>query len=253
MRIVSAGATDPGRKRANNEDAFLVMEGIQLFAVADGVGGREGGEIASAIAVDTLREAVPDLLGASDRTPAAGTGTDADREPAALRYAVSLANRRILDTMEQRTELAGMGTTLTALLVSRSRIHLIHLGDSRAYLLRSAKLRQLSDDHSLVAEQVKAGVMTPTQARTSAHRHVITRALGINEVVAPDLRRESVKAGDVFLLCSDGLTEMIDDRTIATLLKKSPPAEAVQKLIAAANKAGGVDNITAVVVQVLEA
>jgi len=252
MRTASAGATDPGRKRANNEDAFLVLENVRLFAVADGVGGREGGEIASALAVDTLRETLPDLLGSSDRTPPAGVSADGSREPGALRNAVSLANRRILETVQQRPELSGMGTTLTALLLSGPAAHFIHAGDSRVYLLRSGKFRQLSDDHSLVAEQVRAGVMTKEQARRSTHRHVITRALGVQEEVAPDLWKEPVKAGDVYLLCSDGLTEMVQDKRIAAVLKKAEPVEAVKQLIAAANEAGGVDNITAVVIKVLE-
>ena len=253
MKISSAGATDPGRKRANNEDAFLMLENAGLFAVADGVGGREGGEIASSIAVDTLREAVPDLLGQGDRTPPAGTGYGAEREAAALRYAVSLANRRVLEEVRQRPELEGMGTTVTALLFSKTSVHLIHIGDSRAYLLRSGTLRQISDDHSFVAQQVKAGIMTAKQAKASAHRHVITRALGIHEETAPDLREEAVHAGDVYLLCSDGLTEMVEDRAIAKILKQSSPADAVDRLIAAANAKGGVDNITAVVVKVLAA
>jgi len=252
MRTEAAGATDPGRKRPNNEDAFLVLEGARLFAVADGVGGREGGEVASAIAVDTLREAVPDQLGASDRTPPAGVVHPTERETSALRYAVSLANRGILDAVRRRPELSGMGTTLTALLLSGSDAHLVHAGDSRAYRLRSGRLRQLSEDHSLVSEQVKAGIMTRAQARRSAHRHVITRALGIQEEVAPDLWKESLQPGDVFLLCSDGLTEMVDDKEITRILKASGPGDAVVALIAAANEAGGADNITAVVVKVLE-
>lgn len=252
MRTESAGATDPGRKRANNEDSFLVLDKAHIFAVADGIGGREGGEIASAMAVDTLREAVPDLLGSSDRTPPAGVADAGEREPSALRYAVSLANRSIIDAVRQRPGLAGMGTTLTALLLASTGAHLVHAGDSRAYRLRSGTLRQLSEDHSVVAEQIKAGVLTRAQARRSAHRHVITRALGIQEEIAPDLWKESLRAGDIFLLCSDGLTEMVNDKEIAKILKDSAPGKAVTKLIAAANKAGGADNITAVIVKVLE-
>lgn len=251
MRIISAGATDRGRKRTNNEDSFLALDGMHLFAVADGVGGNEGGEEASGIAVETLREVVPDMLAAGDRTPPAGAGRGADREPAALRYAVTLANRRILDAAALKPALAGMGTTLTTLLLSGSRAILAHIGDSRAYLLRSGRLRQLTDDHSLVAEQVKAGLLTPEQARTSSHRNVITRALGIGEDVAPDVQELVLQPGDRLLLCSDGLTEMVLDRDIAKVLAKHPPAQAVRKLIDAANASGGVDNITAVVVKVL--
>lgn len=251
MRIISAGATDPGRKRANNEDSFLVLDSMRLFAVADGVGGHEGGEVASSITVDTLREVVPDMLAQGDRTPPSGASRGTDREPAALRYAVSLANRRILEAAAQKPSLAGMGTTLTVLLLSGSRGIVAHLGDSRAYLLRSGRLRQLTEDHSLVAEQVKAGLLTPEQARTSSHRNVITRALGIKDDAAPDLRELALQPGDRFLLCSDGLTEMVGDKEISRVLAKHPPDLAVRKLIDAANTAGGVDNITAVIVKIL--
>ncbi len=251
MRISFAGATDRGRKRANNEDAYLAADDFRLFAVADGVGGHEGGEVASGIAVETLREVVPAMLASGDRTPPAESGQGADREPAALRYAVSLANSRILDTASRRPGLAGMGTTLTALLLAGSRAVLVHIGDSRAYLLRSGRLRQLTDDHSLVAEQVKAGLLTPGQARTSSHRNVITRALGIGPEAAPDVLSAALQPGDRLLLCSDGLTEMVADREIARLLAKHPPEQAVRKLIDAANAAGGADNITAVAVKVL--
>lgn len=252
MRTRSAGATDRGRKRTNNEDAFLVLEKLHLFAVADGVGGREGGEIASSLAVDTLRETVPDYLGASDRTPPTASMVGEARAPSALRLAVSSANRRIIETARERPELSGMGTTLTALILFGSDAHLIHIGDSRAYLLRAGTLLQLSSDHTFVAEQVKAGVLTPDQAHTSIYRHVITRALGIAEEAGPDLSREPAQAGDIYLLCSDGLTEMVDDREIAKILEDADPSNAVARLINAANAAGGVDNITAVVVKVLE-
>jgi serine/threonine protein phosphatase PrpC len=252
MWILSAGATDRGKRRANNEDSFLVRNEQRLFAVADGVGGQEGGEIASAIAVDTLREAVPDLLGAGDRTPPAELASASGREAAVLRYAVSLAHERIIEAVLERPGLSGMATTLTAVLFSKDSVHLIHIGDSRAYLLRAGGLRQLSNDHTIVAEQVKAGVLTPEQARRSIHRHVITRALGGQGEAQPDLLTETVQQDDIYLLCSDGLTEMVEDREIGKILKDADPGEAVTRLLGAANEAGGVDNITAVVVKVLE-
>ncbi len=252
MKILSFGDSDRGRKRANNEDSFLVSDEFSLYAVADGVGGREGGEIASRVAVETLRETVPDLLGAGDRTPPAGIGAEGDPEAAALRYAVSLANRKIRELSERTPELEGMGTTLTALLFSQGRAFVAHIGDSRAYLLRSGKLAQITRDHSLVAEQMRAGRLTPAQARSSPYRHVITRALGIEPEVETDVEKRPVGRGDVFLLCSDGLTEMVDDREIGRILRKDVPDGVVGKLIAAANGKGGVDNITAVVVKVVE-
>ncbi len=252
LTLSSAGASDTGKKRANNEDSFLALEELRLFAVADGVGGQAGGEVASRIAVDTLRETLPDLLGNGDRTPPAGSLNDTSREAAALRAAAALANRNILATVQERPDLAGMGTTLTALLLAGTRAHIVHAGDSRAYLLRSGKLLQLTSDHSLVAEQVGAGLLTPAQAHASPLRHVITRALGATAAVEPDLLDQDVRKNDVFLLCSDGLTEMVDDRKIGTILGSLAPDAAVKKLIDAANAAGGVDNITVVVVKVLE-
>ncbi|MDH4161973.1 MAG: Stp1/IreP family PP2C-type Ser/Thr phosphatase [Nitrospirota bacterium] len=252
MRLLSHGATDRGRNRANNEDACLVDNSLGLFAVADGVGGLARGEVASNLAVETLREAVPDMLGSGDRTPPAETAAGADPVASALRYAVTLANRRILEAAEDTPARAGMGTTLTALLFSGRRAVIAHIGDSRAYRLRHTAFQQLTEDHSAVAEQVKAGVLTPAQARTSAHRHVITRALGLDESGFPDISSHEVKTGDVYLLCTDGLTEMVENDGIRKILASPSPATAAKMLVDAANRAGGVDNITAVVVRVIE-
>ena len=253
MKILSFGATDPGKKRANNEDAYLVNDGLWLYAVADGVGGGEAGEVASRIAVDTIAGAIPDLLGDKDRTPPSEVRSGDVPELAAFRNAVRLANRNIREEAGKDPSRTGMGTTLTALLLARKRAFLAHIGDSRAYLLRAGKLEQLLNDHSVVAEQVRSGLLTPAQARTSPYRHVITRALGIDEEAAPDLAERSVFENDSFLLCSDGLTEMVDDQEIGRILSGASPRDAVKKLIDAANERGGVDNITAVVVKVLEA
>jgi len=251
MKIVSFGATDPGRKRANNEDSYLVNDELRLYAVADGVGGSEAGEVASRIAVDTIAGTMPDLLGDKDRTPPAETRADDVPELAAFRLAVQLANRTIIEEAAKDPARTGMGTTLTALFVARKRAFLAHIGDSRAYRLRSGTLVQLTNDHSVVAEQVRSGLITAAQARTSPYRHVITRALGIDREAAPDLMEQPLKPGDLFLLCSDGVTEMVGDGEINRILSGSAPRDAAQKLIAAANKQGGVDNITAVVVQVV--
>jgi len=253
MKILSFGATDPGKKRANNEDSYLVNDELRLYAVADGVGGSEAGEVASRIAVDTIASAMPDLLGDKDRTPPAGSRSGDVAELAAFRNAVLLANRNIIEEAGKDPARTGMGTTLTALFLARKRAFLAHIGDSRAYRLRAGALAQLTNDHSVVAEQVRSGILTPVQARKSPYRHVITRALGIDPEAAPDLMEHTVQPGDRYLLCSDGLTEMVGDGDIGRILAGSAPREAAQKLIDAANEQGGVDNITAVVVQVIEA
>jgi serine/threonine protein phosphatase PrpC len=210
--------------------------------------------VASRIAVETLAKAMPDLLREKDRTPPAGRVRADAPSGSALREAVFLANRAINQQRSQDPGLANMGTTLTALLLRDKQAFIAHIGDSRAYLFRAGKLLQLTDDHSFVAEQVRAGTFTLEQARSSPYRHVITRALGIAEEAKADLTNHALKEDDRFLLCTDGLTEMVADAGIARFLAtSSSPQDAVQKLLAAANERGGVDNITAVVVWVTEA
>lgn len=249
MEIISFGGTHAGKKRANNEDAYLLNDEFCLYAVADGIGGSEGGEVASRIAVETLAAATRDLLAGSPRDFSSDAG--GSKELSALRSAMDRANRNIREERSRRSDLAEMGTTLTAFFFKEGRAYLIHIGDSRAYLFRSGNLRQVSIDHSLVSEFVRAGRLKPEQARISPYRHVITRALGTGDDVVPDSSMEGVQQGDTFLLCTDGLTEMVSDEEIANILATHAPREAVQGLIDAANREGGVDNITAVVVQVV--
>lgn len=248
MKILAAGKTDKGKTRKNNEDAFLVEDGLRLFAVADGIGGHQGGEVASRMAVETLREAAgipaPEK---NEKSP----DRDAGMIRAALKKGFELGNARILDAAARDKRLNGMGTTLTALFVTERSAHLAHIGDSRAYLLRQETLEQVSEDHTVVAEQIRAGVITPMQAKRSTYRHVITRALGIDPQIQVDQRTIELRENDVFLLCSDGLTEMVEDHEIARILRNTPSA-AAENLIAAANSRGGVDNITVVVLKIEE-
>jgi protein phosphatase len=252
MKLLSFGSTDTGRSRPLNEDAFLMNDAACLYAVADGIGGHEGGEIASRIAIETLFEVMPDMLGDKARTPPVGFSEQAGQEISALRYALLLANKRIRDYGEHAHAIARMGTTLTALLFAKSSAFLAHIGDSRAYRMRERRLEQLSKDHSVVAEQVRAGTLRPEQARTSSYRHVITRALGVEETIAPEITSVPLLKNDIFLLCTDGLTEMVSDGDIERILSDSAPRTAVGSLIDMANQAGGADNITAVVVHVQE-
>lgn len=252
MKITSFGGTDPGKKRSNNEDAYLLNDKLCLYAVADGIGGNEGGEVASRIAMETFEEAMPDLLGDTNRTPPSGVLLNTDPRLSALRQVITLSNRKLRRAREQDPVLSGMGTTLTALLLRKDRAYIAQIGDSRAYLLRAGKLTQLTSDHSYVAEQVAAGILTLKQARLSPYRHVITRALGIDDEAQADFTTHALQQDDRLLLCTDGLTEMLDDAEINRILAGSPPRDAVRKLVAAANARGGVDNITAVVVWVTE-
>ena len=223
--------SDVGRHRENNEDAFVAAP--PLYAVCDGMGGAAAGEVASELAARTLAEAV-----------AAG-------HP--LAEAVALANRAVHERAGARRELAGMGSTLTAMLVRGERAELAHVGDSRAYLLRDGVLRQLTEDHSLVGELVREGRLSAGDAAGHPYRNVLTRVLGTDEAVAVDRLETDLRAGDVVLLCTDGLTGMVGDDDIARLLAAPDPQQAADDLVAAALAAGGLDNVTVVVVRFEEA
>ncbi|MFL5991783.1 MAG: Stp1/IreP family PP2C-type Ser/Thr phosphatase [Rubrobacteraceae bacterium] len=231
------GATHAGKVRANNEDALLVGEGRDetLFVVADGIGGFEAGEVASRIAVDVLKELAP---GAS------------------FEAAISEANRRILAAGRGDERLSGMGTTVVAVRFAGTRdepvAQVAHVGDSRAYLLRGGNLRPVTEDHSLVAELVRSGDLTRDQAAEHPQKNLITRALGADEEVEVDTAVLPVEAGDRFLLCSDGLSDMIPETRIGEILAEAPgdPEKPARSLVSAALDAGGADNVTVIVVDV---
>ncbi len=226
--------TDTGRQRRDNEDSAYVR--VPLFVVADGMGGAQAGEVASALAVEEFRKGLPD--------------SDADLSNAEQRLAerVRTANRRIYDTAQIEHEHSGMGTTLTAVYLDDSDLAIAHVGDSRAYVLRDGELTRLTHDHSLVEELMRRGKLTPEQAAEHPQRSIITRALGIEPDVEVDTWTFPGRAGDVVLLCSDGLTSMIDETKIAQVLgSESDLDRAGERLIHEANEAGGRDNITVVI------
>ena len=235
LRVVEqAGLTDVGRQREANEDNFLCGP---LFAVADGMGGAQAGEVASRMAVD--------VLGAGDRDG----GTPEER----LTRMISLANRQIYDLAKRDESRRGMGTTATAAIVEGRDVSLGHVGDSRAYRLRDGKLEQLTHDHSLVAELVRSGQLSAKAAENHPQRSIITRALGPEAEVEVDAHSHVGRDGDVYLLCSDGLTGMISEADIASILKASPTLDqAAATLVRAANQSGGKDNITVVLFRVAE-
>ena len=229
MRVVDyAIATHAGRVRRKNEDAYFAEP--PLFAVADGMGGALAGELASRIAVQALGELVEE-------------GSDEER----LASTVRLANRRVAERATSDPRASGMGSTVTAALVGPRSVAFAHVGDSRAYLWRAGALTRLSDDHSLVAEWVKAGALAPEEAALHPQRSVITRALGADWQVDVDTWTMPARAGDVILLCTDGLTGFVDEAAIASTLAENDDLDVVvNALVDAANAAGGEDNITAV-------
>jgi serine/threonine protein phosphatase PrpC len=230
LRVVEhAERSDVGRQREGNEDSFLVDP--PLFAVADGMGGAQAGEVASRLAVETLAEMPPDEGNVEDE----------------LSEAIADANRRIHDRAQSDRELAGMGTTLTAAFVHDGKVTLGHVGDSRAYRFRDGDLNQLTDDHSLVAELERHGKLTAAEARVHPQRSMILRALGIGPDVEVDTYCFVGEPGDVFLLCSDGLSGLVHDEVIAEVLEGCETLDAAaEELIELANLSGGSDNITTV-------
>lgn len=237
MRIGRAAAvTDTGRRRLRNEDAFVCEP--PLFAVADGMGGARAGEIAARLAAAALEEAGARVRG-----------------PEGIAASIAEANRRIWERSRADPQTAGMGTTVTAALVDpeTGTVAIGHVGDSRAYLLREGTLEQLTTDHSLVAELVESGVLTPEEAERHPQRSAITRALGTEPTVEVDAFTVQGRPGDLFLLCSDGLSSMVPDDEVAAAIAAagSDPARAAEALVAAANARGGEDNVTVVLFELL--
>ena len=250
MRITSGGVTDMGRVRTNNEDCYKIVEPLQLFVLSDGMGGEAHGEIASAMAVETVVKHCLDV----ETNPAARVIGRVDPNWSArtkrLSTAVHLANKNIFKSAEENPDRHGMGATLTAVWIDDAKLSIAHVGDSRAYLLRSGSLLQLTRDHSLVAEQVRRGILTAAEAEESEMQSVLLRALGAQPEIEVDAEEHILFPRDVLLLCCDGLTRMVTEPEIAgTLQAETNPTSAAEKLIALANERGGLDNITVIVVR----
>lgn len=250
MRIQSGGATDVGQVRSNNEDCFRLVEPLNLFVLSDGMGGEAHGEIASALAVETVVKYCMDAESGST-TPTHGDPSGSlSNYTKRLVSAVHLANKNIFNSAEEHPEQSGMGATLTAVWVKGNALSIAHVGDSRAYLLRSGMLQQLTSDHSLVAAQVRRGIITASEAETSEMQSVLLRALGTQAEVEVDAEEQALFPNDLLLLCSDGLTRMVTDPEIAgTLQAETDPQKAAYRLIALANENGGADNITVIVIR----
>ena len=234
-------ATDTGRARSNNEDAVALEEAAALAVLADGMGGYNAGEVASGMATAFIKTELGRWL-----HEAAGNATDADVRRA-LDICVDNANRAIFNAANSNPQYAGMGTTLVVAVFREQRLLMGHVGDSRGYRLRGGRLTQITRDHSLLQEQMDAGLITAEQAAFSANKNLVTRAVGVEDTVLLEMHLHEVQPGDIYLMCSDGLSDMLDDESIAQLLQANHSLDAAASgLIAAANEAGGKDNISVV-------
>ena len=238
-------ATDTGRARSNNEDSVVVDEWSSLVVLADGMGGYNAGEVASSMATSFIKSELSRWL-----SEASASATDSDVRRA-MEICVDNANRAIFNSANSNPRYAGMGTTLVVGVFRETRLLLGHVGDSRGYRLRAGRLTQITHDHSLLQEQIDAGLITAEQAAFSANKNLVTRAVGVEDTVLLETHQHDVLPGDIYLLCSDGLTDMLDDETIAqVLLRCELLPEAATALIDAANDAGGKDNISVVLARV---
>ena len=253
LPLTWAVSSDPGLKRSSNEDSYSTRPDVGLFVVADGMGGHVAGEVASRVAVEAIEAFIEETAGADkNRTWPFPFDPTVSLEANRLRAAFRLANRKIGAAIADSQDLRGMATTASAVLVGLRHASVAHVGDSRVYVLRDGGLEQITNDHSWVEEQVRAGTLSPTAARQHPWRNVVTRALSGGEDPEVDVTEVTPAPGERYLLCSDGLFGVVPDTRIAQLLGQQNVGleDICRGLIAAANEAGGPDNITALILQI---
>jgi protein phosphatase len=255
LEIRAVGLSDVGRKRKLNEDTFAAADNLGLYVVADGMGGHAAGEVASRLAVESIERHMAGVPQADQTAPSdASTQTFDAGLPAPARKvitAIRMANQEIVRSVRHDASMRGMGTTVVLAYIQGRRVYIGSVGDSRAYLVRDEEITQLTDDHTFVNEQVRAGTLTPAEARRHPARNILTRAVGSSEDVDADVVEHDLEVGDLILLCSDGLTTMIDDEDILQVVRRqaNDPMLACRALIDLANERGGDDNITAILIQ----
>ena len=249
-KVLLHGKTDVGSVRDHNEDAIGCDENIALAVLADGMGGHRGGEMASAITVSTVLEYVTEKIkkikaGETDEE------TGYSMESLAVHEAVALANKNVHDSSEANAQYRGMGTTVVVTLFYDNRFTVAHVGDSRLYRLRDFELEQITRDHSLMQELIDRGFYTPEQARNSLNKNLVTRAIGIDEKVQIDIQEDIAMVDDIYLLCSDGVTDMIEDKFIKTAIldNENDLEKAATEIIRLSNEHGGKDNISALLIK----
>lgn len=250
MRLEAAARTDTGPVRDNNEDNFLVDLDVGLFVVADGMGGHAAGEVASAIAVETVGEVLLQEADPDETRVSVDVTSDDARIRERLRYTMNQASLHIRKEAMADPSHMGMGTTLVVLLLEDGMAHLGHVGDSRAYRLRDGELTLLTKDHTVVQQEVDAGRLTPELARIVPHKNILTQSVGYHGPVEPDTMSEPVQPGDIYMLCSDGLTDPLDDDQLLEIMRGVPVDDLAELLVLKALEHGTEDNVTVVVVGV---
>src|ERR1700680_969662 len=253
LHIEAGARTDLGRVRKNNEDSYQIEPALNLYVLSDGMGGEAHGEVESKLAVQTVVTHCRQSEN-SRATPIFGESSpEVSERTNRLASGIHLANRKVFETAASNSEQRGMGATVVAAWIEGQRLSLAHVGDSRAYLLRAGSMDQLTADHSLVAEKVRVGILTPQEADASELQSVLTRAVGTSANVQVDADEQMLLVGDSLLLCSDGLTRMVTDPEIAsTLLTSTSAQNAADRLVVLAHDNGGVDNVSVIVLQVVE-
>jgi len=252
MKIESYGMSNVGMKRFQNEDSYLINDDLSLYMVADGMGGHLGGEFASKLAVTTVEEVVQKLRQDPEVTQVRGVNTEGSTPADQLRHAIQEAGRRIHHQAIYDETLRGMGTTAVVAIFQEEKLFVANVGDSRAYLIREGEIEQITEDHSLVSEQVKAGMISADDAKGHKLKNIITRSVGYQEDVDIDITVLDPKIGDRVLMCSDGLSNLVEDSEIEETLKKHDLRGSCEELVRTANSRGGDDNITVVLMQVDE-
>jgi PPM family protein phosphatase len=254
MRIKSAGLTDIGMKRARNEDNLFLYEDETLYLVADGMGGHEAGEVASDMAVKTVADYFSRTKDDDDVTWPFKLDKARRFDENRITTGIKLANLRITEAALQNPRQKSMGTTVVGLFFRKDIVYIAHVGDSRIYRIRDGEIEQMTEDHSLLNDYIKMGKLTPEEIENFPHKNVIVRALGMKETVQVDVRAEKIRTGDVYLLCSDGLSGMISDDDMLRIVIENPDdlQGACTKMINLANQNGGNDNITAVLTKVVQ-
>ncbi|HEY4490350.1 MAG TPA: Stp1/IreP family PP2C-type Ser/Thr phosphatase [Acidobacteriota bacterium] len=251
MKVTFKAVSDVGRKRTANEDSLFADEELNLFVVADGMGGHAAGEVASKIAVDSIQDFIRHTNNDKEITWPYEFDESLSMAGNRLKTAIQSAHAKVLEATSQKKEFQGMATTVVSMLVADGKAQVAHVGDSRAYLIRGDRLIQLTSDHSWVNEQLRTGAITSAQARNHPYRNIVTRALGGPNPVDVDVAEEAMQDGDIVLLCSDGLNTMISDEQILEIIvrNKEDLDQACKELVDTANANGGEDNIRAILVK----